>query len=118
MPRPRTPTARTFPLRVALHGRIEELLHAGSRRDLVELALDLGAVHPRIAPLRQMFSAPVSSGWKPVPTSSRLATRPLMVTRPALGSVMRLSTLSSVDFPAPLRPMMPTASRRISSSHP
>ena len=31
---------------------------------------------PRIAPLRKMFSRPVSSGWKPVPTSSRLPTRP------------------------------------------
>ena len=26
---------------------------------------------PRIAPLRKMFSRPVSSRWKPVPTSSR-----------------------------------------------
>ena len=26
-----------------------------------------------------MFSRPVSSGWKPVPTSSRLATRPLII---------------------------------------
>jgi len=58
---------------------------------------------------------PVSSGWKPVPTSSRLATRPLMVTRPVVGSVIRLKIFNSVLFPAPLRPMMPTASpRRIS----
>ena len=34
---------------------------------------------PRMAPLRKMFSRPVSSGWKPVPTSSRLATRPVIV---------------------------------------
>src|SRR5256885_3715434 len=27
---------------------------------------------PRIAPFRKMFSRPVSSGWNPVPTSSRL----------------------------------------------
>ena len=32
---------------------------------------------PRIAPFRKMFSRPVSSGWKPVPTSSRLPTRPV-----------------------------------------
>ena len=31
---------------------------------------------PSIVPLRKMFSRPVSSGWKPVPTSRRLATRP------------------------------------------
>ena len=62
-----------------------------------------------------MFSRPVSSGWKPVPTSSRLATRPLMVTRPAVGSVMRERIFSSVDLPAPLRPMMPTTSPRLTS---
>ena len=38
---------------------------------------------PRIAPLRKTFSRPVSSGWKPVPTSSRLPTRPRMTARPA-----------------------------------
>ena len=31
---------------------------------------------PRIAPFRKMFSRPVSSGWKPVPTSSSEPTRP------------------------------------------
>jgi hypothetical protein len=39
-------------------------------------------------PFRKMFSRLDSSGWKPVPTSSRLATLPLMVTRPVEGSVM------------------------------
>ena len=62
-----------------------------------------------------MFSRPVSSGWKPVPTSSRLATRPAMVTRPSLGSVMRDRIFSSVDLPAPLRPMMPSTSPRLTS---
>ena len=64
-------------------------------------------VMPRMAPLRKMFSRPVSSGWKPVPTSSRLATRPRMLMRPLVGSVMRLRIFSRVDLPAPLRPMMP-----------
>ena len=37
-----------------------------------------------------MFSRPVSSGWKPVPTSSRLPTRPRRSRpRPSVGSVMR-----------------------------
>ena len=31
---------------------------------------------PSTAPFRKMFSLPLSSGWKPVPTSSRLPTRP------------------------------------------
>ena len=41
-----------------------------------------------------MFSRPVSSGWKPVPTSSRLPTRPRISTRPLVGVVIRVSTLS------------------------
>ena len=32
---------------------------------------------PRMAPLRKTFSRPVSSGWKPVPTSSSEPTRPV-----------------------------------------
>src|SRR6184192_1782530 len=43
---------------------------------------------PRTAPLRKTFSRPVNSGWKPVPTSSRLATRPRMTTRPSVGGVI------------------------------
>ena len=50
-----------------------------------------------------------------MPTSSRLATRPLIATRPVLGSVMRDRILSSVILPAPLRPMMPTISPRLIS---
>ena len=63
---------------------------------------------PRMEPLRKMFSLPVSSGWKPVPTSRSDPTRPRIVTWPPVGSVMRERILSSVDLPAPLRPMTPT----------
>ncbi len=52
----------------------------------------------------------LSSGWKPTPTSSSAPIRPNMCTSPRVGSVMRESTLSRVDFPAPLRPMIPTMS--------
>jgi len=62
-----------------------------------------------VAPLRKLILGPVNSGCKPVPTSSRLATRPLMVTRPRVGSMMRLRILSPVDLPAPVRPVMPRA---------
>src|ERR687898_329405 len=48
-------------------------------------------VMPRMAPFRNTFSRPVSSGWKPVPTSS------------------------SVVLPAPLWPMMLTTSPRLIS---
>src|SRR5271157_5042895 len=57
-----------------------------------------------------MFSRPVSSGWNPVPTSSRLPTRPWTSTSPSVGSVIRERIFSSVLFPAPLRPMIPTTS--------
>ena len=57
-----------------------------------------------------MFSRPVNSGWKPVPTSSRLPTRPFSSTRPFVGSVIRDRIFSSVLLPAPLRPMIPTTS--------
>ncbi len=42
-----------------------------------------------------------------MPTSSRLPTRPRISIVPLVGVVIRVSTLSSVDFPAPLRPMIP-----------
>ena len=63
---------------------------------------------PRIAAVSKMFSRPVSSGWKPVPTSSSEPTRPTVSPRPDVGGVMRARIFSSVLLPAPLRPMMPT----------
>ena len=65
---------------------------------------------PRIEPLRKILSRPVSSGWKPVPTSSRLPIAPWMSAYPDVGSVMRDRILRNVLLPAPLRPMMPTIS--------
>jgi len=58
-----------------------------------------------------MFSRPVSSGWKPVPTSSREATLPQRDTEPQEGAVMRERILRRVDLPAPLRPMSWNAAR-------
>ncbi|MEZ5979847.1 MAG: hypothetical protein R3F34_16775 [Planctomycetota bacterium] len=65
-------------------------------------------VNPIITPFETMFMRPVKSRWKPAPSSSRLATRPLMRRRPSLGGVMPASTLSSVDLPAPFAPMRPS----------
>ena len=45
-----------------------------------------------------------------MPTSSRDATRPFMRARPSVGSVIRLSTFSSVLLPAPFRPTNPRTS--------
>src|SRR5215204_524247 len=67
---------------------------------------------PRIAPFRKMFSRPVRSPWKPVPTSSSEPTRPRMTASPSVGSVMRERIFSSVVLPAPLRPMIPSTSPR------
>ena len=50
------------------------------------------------------------SGWKPAPTSSSAATRPLTSIVPLSGGRMRASILSIVDLPEPLRPKMPSAS--------
>ena len=63
---------------------------------------------PRIAPFRYTFSRPVSSWLKPVPTSSKLPTRPRISARPAVGATIRVRILRSVDFPAPFRPMRPS----------
>ena len=105
----RAARARGVPLDAArrLHRRVQEAFDLGEGHDLVELAVDLVAVHAQEAcavHVKRMFSRPVSSGWKPVPTSSRLATRPWISARPEVGSVMRERILSRVDFPAPLRP--------------
>jgi hypothetical protein len=66
-------------------------------------------VIPRMAPLRYVFSIPVSSPWNPVPTSSSEPTRPRVRDTPSVGVVMPLITFSSVLLPAPLDPMMPSA---------
>ena len=58
------------------------------------------------------FSRPEISGWKPAPSSIRAATRPATVIRPVVGLSMPATSLSRVDLPEPLPPMMPKASPR------
>ena len=65
---------------------------------------------PRIVPFRYTFSSPVSSGWNPVPTSSRDPTLPAISIHPEVGGVMRLRIFNSVLLPAPFLPMTPTTS--------
>ena len=67
---------KIHPARVALHRRVDESFDLGEVDDLVELLAISRRRIPRIAPLRKMFSRPVSSPWKPVPTSRREPTRP------------------------------------------
>ena len=71
---------------------------------------------PRIAPLRKMFSRPVSSGWKPGADLDQRGERGRgQRSRPSVGAVMPASSLRIVLLPAPLRPMMPSVSPRATS---
>ena len=72
-------------------------------------------VMPKIAPFRYTFSRPVNSGWNPVPTSSIDATLPFKYIFPAVGAVIRVINFNSVDLPAPLCPIIPTASPFLTS---
>jgi hypothetical protein len=65
---------------------------------------------PRMAPFRETFSRPVSSGWNPVPTSRSDVTRPRVRATPLVGSVILLMTFNRVLLPAPFRPITPRAS--------
>ena len=69
---------------------------------------------PMIEPFREMFSRPLSSGWKPAPTSMRAPSRPWATNEPEVGTVTRERILSSVLFPAPLAPTSPSISPRSS----
>jgi len=101
--------AHVHAARVTLDRRVEELLRPENSAISGSFAWISFRLMPRIAPFRYTFSRPVSSGWKPVPTSSKLPTRPRISARPCVGVVIRVSTLRSVDFPAPFRPMTPSA---------
>src|SRR4051812_6354378 len=71
---------------------------------------------PRMAPFRKTLSRPLSSGWKPVPTSRIELTRPAISAYPSVGSVMRARIERSVDFPAPFGPITPSTSPRPTSN--
>src|SRR5215212_1614784 len=71
---------------------------------------------PRSEPLKRMFSRPDSSPSKPVPSSMIGASTPRVITSPSDGGMMPAITRSSVDFPAPLPPMIPNASPGSSDS--
>ena len=69
----------------------------------------------RMAPFRKTFSRPVSSGWKPVPTSSSAPIRPRSLASPSVGGVTFERIFSRVLLPAPLWPMIPNVSPRSTS---
>jgi hypothetical protein len=57
-----------------------------------------------------MFSRPVNSGLNPEPNSSSAATRPLTSTLPVVDDSVPQIICNNVDFPEPLRPIIPTVS--------
>ena len=67
---------------------------------------------PITVPKSTTFSRPVSSAWKPAPTSSSGSTRPVTSSRPAVGAQMPAMSCRSVDLPDPFVPMIPTDSPR------
>ena len=101
---------------VTFHRRVQKLLHLRKRHNLIELPLYLRpASCPGSRRSGRCSRARSVPDGNPVPTSSKLATRPRRCTRPSVGSVMRLRIFSSVLLPAPFRPMMPTTSPRLTS---
>ena len=115
--RDREAEAHEHAARVALDRRVDERLDARELDDRVEPAGDLLAAEPEDRAVEDRRSrGPVSSGWKPVPTSSSVATRPRSSMRPSVGSVIRASSLSSVLLPAPFGPIRPTTSPGATSS--
>ena len=78
---------------VVLDGSVNEFFGFSEGHDFVELTAISALDMPRMAPGRKVFSRPVSSGWKPVPTSRSEPTRPWISAQPAVGRVMRESML-------------------------
>ena len=105
------PEAHLHAARVALDGRVEELLDLRELDDLVELAGDLGPPHAedRAAQVDVLAAgqlgveagADLEQGADAAPQRRRC---------PRVGSVIRERILSRVVLPAPLRPMTPTTS--------
>ena len=88
-----------------------KLLYLGKGHDFIELLADFGAGHAQDGPVQDRYSPGRSTRDEsrcPPPAGGHPAFN--LKIRPVVGSVMRLSSLSSVDLPAPFRPMMPTTS--------
>src|SRR3954453_18642666 len=71
------------------------------------LRLVSASLMPRMAPLRNRFSRPVSWGWKPAPVAISPAIRPRVRMMPVSGRITPLISLSRVLLPEPLRPIRP-----------
>ena len=105
-----------MPRRIALHRRVEELLDLGKGDDLVELAPDLGARHAEDRAVEIDVLAAGQFGMEAGADLEQAGdAAPDGDAAPRVGSVMRERIFNSVDLPAPLRPMMPSTSPRLTS---
>ena len=95
--------------RVALHGRVDELLDAGELDDLVEALLDLAALHAedRAVQVDVLAAGELLVEARPDLEQAADAAADLGPARRS-ASTIRVRIFSSVDFPAPLRPMTPS----------
>ena len=94
--------------RVVLHRRVDEALDLGEGDDLVELARDLRAAHAENRAVQENVLAAGQLRMKPGADFEQRADAPDECAHGrASGSVIRDRIFSSVDLPAPLRPMMP-----------
>ena len=99
------------PARVPLDRRVDERRHAGEVDDVGQLARDLAASHAedrrRSGRCSRGRSAPGGSRCRPRAGCRRGRGSSAW---PAVGVVIRVRSFSSVDLPAPLRPMTPSTS--------
>ena len=98
------------PAGIVLDRGIEEPLDLGEGDDLVELAVDLRLLHPQDRPVQVDVLAAGQLEVEPGPHLQQRADAAAEPAAPAVGSVIRLRIFRSVDFPAPLRPTIPTTS--------
>ena len=73
------------------------------------------ADRPSSVAFKRTFSKPVNSGLKPAPSSSRAEMRPRVWTLPPVGVNVPLINCKRVDFPEPLRPIIPIDSPELTS---
>ena len=106
---------RLHAARVALDRSVEVALDPGELRDPVHLGRIAWLLSPRMVPSSTTFSRPVSSGWKPAPTSSSGMRRPQTSIFPVSCIAIPEISWVSVDLPDPLAPTMPKNSPRRTS---
>ena len=94
--------------RITLHRRVQEILHLSQNATISSNFLRISCTrHPEDRTVEvDVFSGRSIRDETPCPPPAGSPRARRAPPRPSVGSVMRLRILSSVDLPAPLRPMM------------